>query len=342
MNRRQSPNKKQSRRRFLGVVAGGLTVGGGASWYYNGPHESGMRATAFVARAASYSADLTTPIRDGLRELGIGAGQFRDRTVLLKPNLVEPSRESAHINTHPYLVRAAAEVLLGLGAKRIIVGEGAGHVQDALFVIEESGLGEVLREDRIPYVDFNVDDLHWTPSQGRVTMLEQLAFPRTLFAVDVVVSMPKLKTHHWMGATLSMKNLFGLMPGSIYGWPKNVLHQEGIAGSVVDICATAPVHLAIADGIVGMEGDGPIMGTPKNLGVIVVGANLPAVDATCARIMGLEPSRIAYLSLASGWQGPIREEHIEQRGEAPAELRQDFELIEKIPAHRGLRLEQVS
>ncbi len=332
--------KKPSRRGFLGTVAAGLALGGGASWYYRGPYESGMRAAVFIGRADSYAADLRRVIRDALQELGIGAPQFRGRSVLLKPNLVEPSREHAHINTHPAVVQAAAAVMLEMGAGRVVVGEGAGHVRDALLVLEESGFAEVLREDRLPFADFNLDDLHWAPNRGRFTTLERLAFPKTLFAADVVVSMPKLKTHHWAGVTLSMKNLFGLMPGSVYGWPKNVLHQEGIPGSIVDISASAPVHLAIVDGIVGMEGDGPIMGTPKHAGVIVAGTNLAAVDATCARIMGLEPERIPYLSLASGWLGPIREEHIEQRGERPASVRQDFALIDAIPAHRGLRLRE--
>ena len=81
---------------------------------------------------------------------------------------------------------------------------------------------------------------------------------------DLVVSLPKLKTHHWAGVTLAMKNLFGVMPGVAYGWPKNVLHHAGIPGSILDINAAVKPALAIVDGIVGMEGDGPIMGTPKN------------------------------------------------------------------------------
>ena len=74
--------------------------------------------------------------------------------------------------------------------------------------------------------------------------------------------MPKLKTHHWAGVTLSLKNFFGCMPGRVYGWPKNVLHVRGIPESILDINAAVRPHLAIVDGIVGMEGDGPIMGDP--------------------------------------------------------------------------------
>jgi len=86
-----------------------------------------------------------------------------------------------------------------------------------------------------------------------------------------------------------------------------------------------------------MEGDGPIMGDPKHAGVLVMGRNFPAVDATCARIMGIDPHRLLYLSQAEGSLGPVREVYIRQVGESIKDVRTSFRLLEKIPAHRGLR-----
>ena len=141
--------------------------------------------------------------------------------------------------------------------------------------------------------------------------------------------MAKLKTHHWAGATLSMKNFFGVMPGIVYGWPKNRLHTEGIPESIVDIVATVRPHLAIIDGIIGMDGDGPIMGNPKPAGVLVVGDSLPAVDATCCRIMKIDPSRVPYLKLAHRLRlGPIHKHAIAQTGAAIDDVSQDFHLLE--------------
>jgi uncharacterized protein (DUF362 family) len=147
-----------------------------------------------------------------------------------------------------------------------------------------------------------------------------------------------MKLHHWAGATLSMKNLFGIMPGKFYGWPKNSLHLAGIHESILDINASIKPYLAIVDGIVGMEGDGPIMGTAKEANVLVMGRNFPAVDATCARIMGINPKKIPYLNRASGLLGPVEEEEIEQRGDVIQAVRTNFQLLEEIPAHQGLRL----
>jgi uncharacterized protein (DUF362 family) len=127
------------------------------------------------------------------------------------------------------------------------------------------------------------------------------------------------------------------MPGSFYGWPKNYLHWAGIDGCIVDITATVRPQLAIVDGIVGMEGDGPIMGDPKQVGVLVLGRNLPAVDATCSRIMGINPHRVVSLDLAEGWLGPLRETCIRQVGETIAAVATPFLLLDKVPAQKALK-----
>jgi uncharacterized protein (DUF362 family) len=292
----------------------------------------------FIAKAASYEVDIASIILAGIRELRVDPAEIRGKTILLKPNLVEPHSGSAHINTHPLVVRGAAEAFLRFGASSVLVAEGPGHSRDTQMVLEESGMGEVLIEDRIPFVDLNYDAGYTLPNAGRWTDLKTLTLPATLRRVDWIVSLPKMKTHHWAGVTLSMKNLFGVMPGIYYGWPKNVLHMKGIGQCILDINATVRPHFAIVDGIVGMEGDGPIMGTPRKAGVLVMGRNFPAVDATSARIMGIDPAKVEYLAVASGKMGPIREFLIRQRGESIASVRTDFALSEKIPAQRGLRL----
>jgi uncharacterized protein (DUF362 family) len=304
------------------VVAAGL---GAKTWLHH--NEWGRRAEVFVARAPSYDIDLETPIRDGLLALGLTALWAAGKSVLLKPNLVEPTREAPQINTHPAVVRAAAEVFRRWGAREVVVAEGQGHCRDTEYVLEQSDLGRVLDDDKLDFVDLNHDELWTVPNRLRFTAMKQLTLPLALRRADIIVSMPKMKTHHWAGVTLSMKNLFGVMPGVIYGWPKNVLHHAGIPESILDINAAVRPHLAIVDGIVAMEGDGPIMGTARPAGVLVIGTNFPAVDATTTRLMGLDPWRIAYLAASSGRLGPIAESHITQRGESLAPLVQKFKSL---------------
>jgi uncharacterized protein (DUF362 family) len=323
------------RRAFLTGVGGLAAASAGGKWLFD-QNESSLRASVFVAKAASYQADLESIIRSGLAELGLGPAWARGKSILLKPNLVEPSHDAPHINTHPSVVHAAARVFQSWSAREVFVAEGQGHCRDTQFVLDESKLGAMLDEAKLDFVDLNHDDLFFAINDFQKTALPHIGLPATLKRADLIVSMPKLKTHHWAGVTLSLKNLFGVLPGIYYGWPKNVLHHAGIDGSILDIAAAVKPHLAIVDGIIGMEGDGPIMGTPINSGLLVMGTNLPAVDATCARLMGIDPWRVAYLRNASGTLGPISERHITQRGERIDTVAKNFELL-PLPRFQILR-----
>ncbi len=314
------------------AVATGLGVSQAGDW-----NEWSWRSRVFIARASSYQADIESVIAAGLLELGHDRSWARGKSVLLKPNLVEPSRQAQEINTHPLVIRAAAEVFRSWGAREVVVAEGPGHCRDAQWVLDESGLGEVLKRSRLEFIDLNHDEVRFVPNRLGRGSLPRLALPQSLVTADLIVSMPKLKTHHWAGVTLSLKNLFGVMPGVVYGWPKNVLHYAGIGPCILDIAAAVRPHLAIVDGIIGMEGDGPIMGTPRQSGFLAMGTNLPAVDATCARLMRIDPWRVGYLADASGRLGPIAERHISQRGETIASLAQPFQLVEQ-PWLTGLRI----
>lgn len=339
MHTTQTSTSTTSRRDFVkGTIIGTLVAASGFSawnWWSQRPR---LHAQTFIGQADNYDADLTTLILAGMRELGVTPQEIGGRRILLKPNLVETHYDLHQINTHPHVIRSAVEAFFHLGAKSVLVAEGPGHRRDSLLVLEESGLAEVLHEDAIPFVNLNEAEGYQVVNAGGQTKLSTLTFPTIFQDVDWIVSMPKLKTHHWVGVTLSMKNLFGVMPGIFYGWPKNVFHHAGINESILDITATLKPHFAIVDGIVGMEGDGPIMGSPKHVGVIVMGRNLPAVDATCARLMGIDPHKIVYLAAASNWLGPIHDTHVQQVGELIAAHRKNFHLVDTIPAHAGIRL----
>lgn len=327
-----------SRRNFFKLALAGGAVSATALTGKYLTQEAYKTAT-FIAAVKGYDDHLKKHLLAGFKEIGLTADNLAGKRIMLKPNLVEPHSGRGHINTHPLVVRAAIDAFLHLGAAEVFVAEGAGHCRDAFLTLEASGMAEVLAEDKVIFSDLNRADVFVVKNQGAHSGFSHLVLPLTLLKTDVIVSMAKMKTHHWVGATLSMKNLFGLMPGAFYGWPKNVLHTAGIHESILDINATVRPQIAIVDGIVGMEGDGPIMGTPINSGVLVIGRNLPAVDATCARVMGLNPEKIGYLAAASGLLGPIEEKFIEQRGETIGRVRRPYSLLDKIPAHQGLRLE---
>jgi uncharacterized protein (DUF362 family) len=283
-------------------------------------------AAVHIAPVTDYNADLADVLRRQYEEFRARV-PLAGKRVVLKPNLVEYHRDRV-INTHPHVVAAAIELCRREGAKEIIVAEGPGHWRNVEYLVSASGLGDVLRHHGVSFVDLNHDEPVKSPNLGRLTRLDFLYLARTIESAEVVISLPKLKTHHWAGATLSLKNLFGTLPGTCYGWPKNELHWRGIDNSIVDIALTRTPDLAIVDAIVGMEGDGPLNGTAKPLGALVMGADLVAVDATCCRLMQLNPERMGYLVLGQRKKlGILAEKDIRQVGEPVAALARPFDTL---------------
>jgi uncharacterized protein (DUF362 family) len=318
-----------TRRKFIPLAGVAITAGYASIKLQKPPKLSdgppGNSAVAIV-RARSYSEDLVSRMLEGVRQCGL---DVRGKRVLLKPNLVEFDSATV-INTDATVVAAAVELFHRLGAAEVKIGEGPGHRRDTLDLAQDAQYRASIPKFDSIFTDLNRDDVAPIKSFAGES---EFYFPKTVLAADLIVSLAKMKTHHWAGATLSMKNFFGLVPGSVYGWPKNKLHYLGIPQSVAELNRVFRNTFAIVDGIVGMEGNGPIQGTPKPTGVLVMGHDLVAVDATCCRIMGIDPEKIEYLRL-SDKLGHVHTGRIEQRGETIAAVQTNFQLIDEFKDFR--------
>ena len=282
------------------------------------------RSRVAILAADAYDDRLQEIVLRGLRLFQLPVAGKR---VVLKPNFVEHDPAGV-VNTHPVLVAAAIEAFRRAGAREVVVAEGPGHYRDTEHLLTATGLHDILRAHRTRYVNLNEDDARPLATGSHYTSLAHLYLPETALSADLLVSMPKLKTHHWAGVTLSLKNMFGCIPGSIYGWPKNVLHWAGIHESIVDINSTLSVaRFAIVDGIVGMEGNGPIQGEARRCGALVFGDDPVAVDATAARLMTIDPRQVRHLAEAGRFLGNVAEQRIDQVGEPIDRLRQDFRVL---------------
>jgi uncharacterized protein (DUF362 family) len=298
-------------RRELLVAAAGATLACGRA-----PVAAG-HANVSILRAPAYTMDVYDIVYRAVAQHNLNV---RGKRIVLKPNLVEFDPHTA-INTHPMVVHAAYEAFRKLGAAEVKIAEGPGHRRATLDLADAAGYFDTVPQFENAFTDLNLDSVAKRVIPRPVSKLKSLYLPHTVLDCDLLVSLPKMKTHHWAGATLAMKNLFGLVPGGVYGWPKNVLHWAGIPESIVDLHHLFPRQFAIVDGIVGMEGNGPIQGTPKQAGVIVAGSDVVAVDATCCRIMGIDPRKIEYLRLAGSRES-------RQIGETIESVRTPFELID--------------
>jgi uncharacterized protein (DUF362 family) len=251
----------------------------------------------------------------------------RGRRVVIKPNVVDASPDRP-IHTDPQLVEALVLHLRGLGAREIILAEGASHNRDSEWVFRQSGYEALAKRQGVRLVDLNYDDVQMVKCVNpRATLLREMSLPKTIVTAEVIISVPKMKTHRLAGITLSMKNMFGILPGMIYGWPKNTLHWNGIPLSICEINGTVKTHYSIVDGVIGMEGLGPLLGTARKAGVLIMGDNALAVDATAARVMGVDPARVDYLAMAHKIRlGSLRREDIAVAGVGIEQVRADFAL----------------
>jgi uncharacterized protein (DUF362 family) len=313
-----------NRRRIMEGAARGATAAALANRFWPRPRllRRTQKSSVAIVRCDSYERCYKA-VEDGLRLL---APSVRGKRVLLKPNLVEYSAKAA-INTHPNVIAATADSLFRLGASEVIVGDGPGHVRDSEMLVDECGLRRKLTDvGRVRFVDLNFDAVRSVTPRGGFTSFRELWLPETVLSADVIISMPKIKTHHWAGVTLSLKNLFGCIPGNVYGWPKNVLHWEGIDNSIAELAATIPIHYVIADGIVAMEGNGPLHGPSRHLGCLVFADDPVAADATCCGLMRIDPSRVRHLTITAPI-GNASSGGIIQIGEPIPTAKQRFSLL---------------
>ena len=313
-----------SRREFLKAAAGAgaaLTLSGCLPPAVS---DGGLSAAVAILRAG-YDQALVNVIEAGFSL--VPPPDVLNKRVLLKVNLVDLPRENKPIVTNPAAIVAAAEAFRRRGAAEVIVADGPALQRDAWQIVDAVGLTPLLGERKLQFIDLNTAEPIRVPNALGQVGLDHLYVARPAWEADVVVSVPKMKVHHWLGVSLAMKNMFGVMSGVVYGAPRNVFHVRDPEAAVLDFNHTRPIDYAIVDGIIGLEGDGPVRGTAVDVGVLVMGSNALAVDATAARVMCIDPQRVGYLRRAAGDLGPITEAGIEQRGETIASVRRPFAVL---------------
>ena len=307
-----------NRREFIPLAAAGLLTGYAG---FRGGRQSvpqrDARASVTLRKVASYKEDLAATILESLRADKI---DVVGKKVLLKPNLTGIAGDE-HTNTHVAVVSAAFAAFQELGAAEVRIGDAPEFHRDTFALAEAAGYRDGIPNFDDVFVDLNGDDV--SPVEGFAGGKE-LYLPTTALRADLVVSLAKLKTDTRFGTSLSMTNLFGLIPGSIYGWAQEASRGLGTPREATELTRIFRRSYAIVDGVWGMEGDGPVSGPAKAAGILAMGEDLVAVDATCCRVIGLDPSDIEFLTLAANRQGVAEESRITQRGAAIADVRTNF------------------
>lgn len=219
-----------------------------------------------------------------------GIPEAAGKTVLLKPNILMDTSPDRAVTTHPCFLEAAIRLVREWGASRILVGDSPG-IQGPNYYPRASGLRETAQKNNAEWVDFTKTKMELESKGAKV----QRRFTVTgyLDECDLVINLPKLKTHQLMYFTGAMKNSFGIIP-SLAKTPFHVRYptREAFASMIVDLNLAVKNVYALMDAVVAMEGPGPGSGSPRNLGLVLASSNFLAMDAAACSIVGYPPEKI--------------------------------------------------
>lgn len=249
-----------------------------------------------LVRCSGYEPDR---IRQSLREAieplgGMGALVSPGQNILLKPNLLQGKPPEKAVTTHPEVVRAVALEIMDAGGS-VFLGDSPGSGSLAS-VLSKSGIAGVVEDLGLKVVPFRTPVPVSVPEGGIYHYIELAG---EVFEFDLVVNLPKLKTHAQMVLTLAVKNLFGTVIGAAKpSWHLKTGDSDHMAQLLLDIYRTVAPGLNILDGVLAMEGNGPGSGAPREVGLLAASSSALALDLIVSSLLGVAPAENPVLRRA--------------------------------------------
>jgi uncharacterized protein (DUF362 family)/Pyruvate/2-oxoacid:ferredoxin oxidoreductase delta subunit len=266
-----------------------------------------------MARCADYEGDrIFSAITQAVNRLG-GMQTFvkPGERVLIKPNLLKAMPPQAAVTTHPEIVRSVIRLVREAGGVAM-VGDSPG-MGDLRNVCRKAGILDVVEEEGATLAD--LDEVVQVRNKGRFQRFE---IARAAYEADAIINLPKLKTHGMTTLTGAVKNLFGCVPGKRkVQWHFNTgVNHELFAIMLIELCSLLNPRLTIMDAVIGMEGNGPGSGDPRQIGVVIAGQDPVAVDVVSSRVVGVAPEKLPLIkaALATGY-GETQPDRIRILGE---------------------------
>ena len=217
--------------------------------------------------------------------------------VVIKANLVSAMKPDEAATTHPTLINALTDILTEYGAT-VIIGDSPGGLYNSAFVgrvYTVTGMREAVAHGATLNDDFS----QATATFPEAKVLRDFTYTAYLDKADAIINFCKLKSHGMMGMSCAAKNMFGTIPGIIkpeyhYRFPR----YEDFADMIVDLDEYFKPEISIADAVIGMEGNGPTAGTPREMGCILASHSPHNLDMIAAKIIGFLPKELPMLEAA--------------------------------------------
>ncbi len=271
-----------------------------------------MKSSVSIVKCENYDeGKILTALRQSMNLIG-GAHAFinKGNRVLLKPNLLYGKSPEKAVTTHPSILKGMIQIVREVGGIPSI-GDSP-SVGSLARTAEKAGIKAVADDMKCPLVEFNKPALS---PRGGGSLFKQLEIDRTVLEADVVIDLPKWKTHTQMLLTMGVKNLFGCIPGS----KKALWHLKAgedakvFAQILVDIYKIVRPSLTLLDGVVGMEGNGPNSGHPIPIGLILASGDSLSLDQVVCDLLGI--SRKSLLTNRVAFDQGLGKEEIDVFGE---------------------------
>ncbi len=254
-----------------------------------------MTSSVCLLQATSY--DLSV-LRSSMEALlaplgGISAFVKPGDRVLLKPNLLTGARPTKECVTRPEIVYCVAKLVQEAGGLPFL-GDGPAF-GSARGVAKANGYLPLVEELKIPIVEFSGQRYKTVGDE-----FDHLLLSKEVMNADVVINLPKVKSHVQITLTMGVKNLFGCVPGKMKAW----WHMEAgkdadrFGQMLVETARTISPNLTILDGILGHEGNGPSGGEPRELGLLAASADVFALDRAIVAVLQVDPDRIPTVRMA--------------------------------------------
>ncbi len=275
------------------------------------------RTRVAVVKCPSYSDDLAAAVDGLFAELGgIDAFVRPGQSILLKPNLLTSRTPEQAVTTHPELVRTLVRAVRGRGAEPV-VADSPNNVTKIEKVWERTGFAAMCEEEGVPLLN-----LEKAGSKRFTIRGISFSIAQPVLDADLVINVPKVKTHVLTIFTGAVKNLYGTVPG----FQKTSLHKsyptpKDFGRLIATVYGAVRPQLSVADGIVGHEGDGPSGGRPVKLGFLAASADGVALDIVLCRLLGIDARAVPYFrELRRARTGETDFGRIEVRGAAMGEV----------------------
>ncbi len=269
-----------------------------------------MNTTVSIVRCSDYS-NVKNAIKEALALLGgLESIITPGKRVLLKPNVLAIRAPEDAVTTHPAVVSAMCELVKEAGGIPLI-GDGSGIIRPGATTTSEafraSGIEAVASACGAELVNFETSGYTEVSVPG-ARQFPHLYIAKSVIEADVIISLPKLKTHELTLYTGAVKNFFGAVPQKIRKQAHALEDRDRFGEAIVDIYSVVKPHLAVMDGVIGMEGNGPSNGIPIHSGVILASYDCVALDMVASELIGIDPLKVptnkAALSRGFGIQHP--------------------------------------